>query len=217
MIQIRPPARDYTLRDLLECFGPMPFHRIRHDPPPGTATEADVLEIDAHEDRLCELMDGVLVEKTVGTYESYLAVLISRLLGNYVSEHELGIVLGADGMLRLWPGMVRIPDTCYISNARFPGLESLKGIAQIVPDLAVEVISPHNTQQEMERKLSDYFTAGVRAVWYVYPDAKQVAVYRSLDDAHTLDEHDTLDGGDVVPGFRLELQRLFAEPRKATS
>jgi Uma2 family endonuclease len=112
MIQIKPPALDYTLMDLMELFGPIPFYRIRHDPPPGMATEEDVLEIDAHEDRLCELMDGVLVEKTVGAYESYLAVLLGTILNQYVREHQLGIVLGADGMLRLWPGMVRIPDTC---------------------------------------------------------------------------------------------------------
>ena len=69
-------AKVLTLADLVERFGPMPDGRIRMDPPPGTATEQDVIDIEARESRLCELVDGVLVEKTVGIYESYLAVRI---------------------------------------------------------------------------------------------------------------------------------------------
>ena len=71
-----------------------------------------MIGIHDREDRLCELVDGVLLEKTVGTYESYLALL----LGNFVDENNLGIVLGADGMMRLVPGLVRIPNVSFISG-----------------------------------------------------------------------------------------------------
>ena len=99
-----------TIADLLEQFGPIPASRIRHDPPPGAATEQDVVEIEAREDRLYELIDGVLLEKAMGYYEAYLASLLGRLIGNYADEHDLGIVAGAYGTLGLFPHQVRIPD-----------------------------------------------------------------------------------------------------------
>ncbi|HQU41587.1 MAG TPA: Uma2 family endonuclease, partial [Pirellulales bacterium] len=99
-----------TLTDLAELFGPMPAWRIRSVPVPGTATEQDVIDIEEHENRLCELVEGVLVEKTVGFYESVIAVAIARRLGDFVEAHNLGVVSGEGGMMRLFPGMVRIPD-----------------------------------------------------------------------------------------------------------
>ena len=114
------PTLDWTAADLVERFGPVLLHRVRFTPPPGSATEHDVVEIHDREDRLYELADGVLMEKTVGTYESYLAGLLVRLLGNFVVEKDLGIVLPPDGMLRLAPGLVRIPDVSFISWKRLP-------------------------------------------------------------------------------------------------
>jgi len=96
----------WTAADLLDHFGPIPLHRIRHDPAPGAATEDDVVEIHLREDRLYELVDGVLVEKTAGTYESYLAVSLIEVLAAFVRKHRLGIVLGPDGMMRLSPGLI---------------------------------------------------------------------------------------------------------------
>jgi Uma2 family endonuclease len=110
-----PAVGSWTAADLVEHFGAVFLHRIRHDPPPGSATERDVIEIHNREDRLYELVDGVLLEKTVGTYESYLAMLLGQLLGVYVRQNDLGIVLGADGMMRLAPGLVRIPDVSFVS------------------------------------------------------------------------------------------------------
>ena len=79
-------TRDMTVADLLERFGPMPAGRIRTNPLPGTATEQDVIDIEARESRLCELVDGVLVEKTVGVYESYLAMEIGSILMEFVNN-----------------------------------------------------------------------------------------------------------------------------------
>ena len=203
---------DMTVADLLACFGPMPAGRIRTNPLPGTATEQDVLDIEARESRLCELVDGVLVEKTVGIYESYLAVRIVHLLAGFVERHPLGIVLGADGMMRLAPGLVRIPDASFVSWNQLPGCRVPRvPIADLAPALAVEVISPGNTAREMERKLQDFLAAGVRLVWYVLPEPQEVHVYTAeRRDVLTLAQE--LSGGDVLPGFVLPLRQLFQQP-----
>ena len=206
-------ATSWTAADLVDRFGAIPLSRVCHDPAPGTATEEDVVRLHDHEDRLYELVDQTLVEKTVGTYESYLAMLLGRVLGNFATEHNLGIVLGADGMLRLAPGLVRIPDVSFIGWDRLPNRRIPdQAIADLVPNLAVEVISPGNTREEMDRKLREYFDAGIRQVWYVYPQSGQVKVYKSLDQSDTLSQQQTIDGGDILPGFTLPVAELLANP-----
>jgi len=215
---IEPGLGSWTAADLVQRFGAIPLCRVRSNPPPGTASEEDVVGIHDREDRLYELVEGVLLEKAVGTYESYLAALLVQLLGSYVREKDLGIVLGADGMLRLAPGLVRIPDVSFISWQRFPERKiPRQPLWNLAPDLAVEVLSRGNTPEEMDRKLHDYFAAGVRQVWYVYPASRQLRVYATPEQHTVLNDQQTLDGGQVLPGFRLELQRFFAEPGQATS
>jgi Uma2 family endonuclease len=205
-----PPVIE-TLADLLDRLA-VPPNRIRMQPPPGTATEADVLATLNGEKRLCELVDGVLVEKAMGFYESLLAAVLIRLLGNFVHAHRLGVVPGADGTVRLMPGRVRIPDVAFFSWRHFPNRKlPRRPIPDLAPDLAVEVISENNTAAEMERKLQEYFTAGVQLVWYVYPETRTVQVYTSPTDVHLLGEDETLDGGTVLPGFRLSIREWFAE------
>lgn len=82
-----------TVADLLEKLGGIPAERVRMSPLPGTATKEDVDEIECHEDRLCELVDGVLVEKPMGFKESFLACVLIRVLGEFVSSRKLGLVL----------------------------------------------------------------------------------------------------------------------------
>ncbi len=200
-----------TVAELLERFGPMPAERIRTNPPPGTATEQDVIDIEKRESRLCELVDGVLVEKTVGYYESYLALRLGHFLAGFVERHRLGVVVGADGMMRLAAGLVRIPDVSFVSWNQLPGHRVPRvPIADLAPDLAVEVISPSNTSREMERKLQDFLAAGVRLVWYVLPEPQETHVYTAgRHDVLTIGQE--LSGGDVLPGFVLPLWRLFEE------
>jgi Uma2 family endonuclease len=203
--------RAWTIGDLLEHFGDIPPRRIRLQPAPGTATEDDVLRLQAREDRLYELVDGVLVEKTVGIRESCLAALLIRLLGTFVEAQDRGIVTAPDGMLRLAPGLVRIPDVAFISWARLPAREYPDDrLPDLVPDLAVEVLSESNTKAEMQRKLKDYFLAGVELVWYVDPDERAVHVYTAPDQSTRLGEGETLDGDPVLPGFAVPVRQLFA-------
>ena len=213
-----PPKTEWTVADLADRFGDMPLSRIVLDPAPGTATDEDVIRLDAHKDRLCELIDGVLVEKTVGFIESLLAVEIVTLLSNYLKQNPLGIAAGADGMLQLFPGQVRIPDVSYVSWKNFEDSGFPEEAApHFAPDLAVEVLSPSNSKREMERKLQEYFEAGVRLVWYVDPPTKTVTAYTGPENSVVLKESDTLTGGDVLPGLEINLRELFATPKRPSN
>jgi len=206
------PATEMTLADLLQRFGPIPASRIRYDPPPGMATEQNVVAIEAREARLFELVDGILVEKAVGFYESILAIRLARFLSEFVERHHLGIVAGADGMLRLAPGLVRIPDVSFISWARLPqGQIPRQPIPDLVPDLVVEVLSEGNTPREMEQKLRDYFAAGTRLVWYVVPSRQEVHVYTTPNRCDILSADQDLQGAEILPGFTFPVRQLFAE------
>lgn len=202
----------WTASEIIAHFGDIPIARIRTTPPPGEATEEDVIELHDHHDRLFELIDGTLVEKTMGWNESRLAVLIATLLNSFVQPKKLGMVLGADGMLRLEPGQIRIPDVAYISKQRYAGRTLTSGAFwDLGCDLAIEVISPSNTRREMERKLTDYFGAGVQVVWLVYPKVREVVVYTSPSHSTTLRGDDQLDGGEILPGFSVSVAQIFAE------
>src|SRR6516164_215626 len=103
-----------NLAELVERLGGIPLERIRLRPPPGTATEADVqAALEAPRKRLCELIDGVLVEKATGYTESVLASLLIELLNAFVRRNNLGLVTAPDGTIGLWAGRVRIPDLAF--------------------------------------------------------------------------------------------------------
>ena len=213
MTIISPPTSSLeTIGDLLRQLGDIPAWRVRLQPYPGTATEADVLRFDAHEDRLYELVDGTLVEKGMGFQESVLAAYLIIHLGNFVNPKNLGLVSGESGMMRFFAGMVRIPDVAYISWPRIPGRKMpTDPIPTLSPDLAVEILSSSNTPREMQRKRGEYFDAGVRLVWIIDPEARTVVVHTSAAEPVILSAHDVLDGGEVLPGFTLPLGELFAE------
>ncbi len=212
MIRVRRafPAT-WTLADLLEHLGGISPQRIRLRPAPGKARERHVLAIHDREDRLYELVEGVLVEKIMGYPESYLAIELGRLLGNFIAEKDLGILTGADGPLRLMQGLVRIPDLAFVSWEHLPERRlPTEALPDLTPDLAVEILSEGNTPGEMDRKLRDYFFSGTRLVWYIDPQRLTVRVYTSPDQCDELTERQILDGGTILPGFSLPLAQLFA-------
>lgn len=201
-----------TFADVLDRLGGIDPARVRLDPTPGRASEHDLIALQAESDRLYELVDRVLVEKVMGSPEAYLAGELLWLLRTFLEGSDLGFLHGADGLVRLGSGQVRGPDLAFFRWERVPvrGTIPTDAITTIVPDLAVEILSPGNTAAEMSRKLDDYFRAGVRLVWYIDPAPRQVQGYTAPDQVVRLTEADTLDGGDVLPGFRLPLTRLFA-------
>jgi Uma2 family endonuclease len=208
------PVAFEDVAEMLERLGNIPPERIRMRPPPGTATEADVLAaLEAPRKRICELIDGILVEKAMGYRESLLAALLIQTLNGFVRARNLGLVTAPDGTVRLWAGRVRIPDVAFFSWARLPGRRVPdEPIPTLAPDLTAEVLSRSNTAAEMLQKRRDYFAVGVRLAWEIDPETRTVAVYTTAATSATvLRETDTLDGGAVLPGFSLPLRDLFAE------
>jgi Uma2 family endonuclease len=207
------------MAQLIAYLGDIPPERIRLHPVPGSATEKDVVTARDHLNRLCELIDGVLVEKPMGYYESRLAAILIYFLEEYLARNDIGFVLGADAMLGILPGQVRLPDVSFFYWNRFPGRILPPGaILRMTPDLAVEILSPSNRLREMERKLRELFAGGTQLVWHVDPDRRAVRVYTASDEFTELDSTQALDGRDILPGFSLPLQHWFtrAGQRAAT-
>jgi Uma2 family endonuclease len=202
-----------TSLDLAERFGDIPLYRIRFTPPPGEATDEDVLAINDHEGRLFELVDGTLVEKAMGSYESLIAGKLITRFNVYLEAHpRVGIALPPDGFLRLRVKLIRIPDVSFIAREQLQkGKFPRRGIATMAPTIAVEVISESNTKREMEGKLDEYFQYGAKEVWYIYPDTKTLLRYTARHEVQTLTGQDTLVTP-VLPGFVCPLAPLFAHP-----
>jgi Uma2 family endonuclease len=182
-------------------------------PPPGTATEEDLLKPHGP---TCDLIDGVLVEKAMGARESLLGMFLGRLILDHVEPDELGVVLGADGFIRVEEGQLRAPDVTFIPWSAFPNRELLEDEAfwSVAPALAVEVLGPGNTPAEIDRKLTELFAAGCKLAWVIDPATKTAKVYTSAKRFKELDAAGTLDGGKVLPGFKLPLADLFAATKR---
>jgi Uma2 family endonuclease len=182
------------------------------DPPPGTATEKDLIRQNESKlkSAICELVDGTLVEKAMGWNESEIAILIAVALSKFLRPRKLGKVLGADSMQRMIPGLVRVPDVSFFARGRLSrSTHGSSPIAPVVGDLVVEVVSKTNTKAEIARKLTEYFAAGCRLAWVVEPKPRTVKVHTSPADFVVLGVNDTLDGGAVLPGFHLAVRELF--------
>lgn len=206
-----PPI--FTLVELANRFGEIPATRICLSPAPGQATEQDVIDFQEREKRLYELVDGTLIEKTMGIAESVVAINIAVMIRNYLSRNPIGAVMGTDGMMQLFPGRIRIPDVSFISlqRGRKVGISNFK-VAPLAPDLAVEVISASNSRQEMAEKLREYFASGTQEVWYVYPMRKELHQYQSVDTFSVLGMEHTLTSPQLLPGFSLSIADIFFNP-----
>jgi Uma2 family endonuclease len=181
------------------------------DPTPGTATVKDLKRcVEAVDKRLVELIDGTLVEKAMGTGEALLGGILFTFLANFVDENDLGECFPADGLFRILPKKILAPDLSFFTWERLP--ENLRGYPKGIPDLVAEVLSESNRADEMKRRLRDFFKAGVRLVWYIDPRSETVEVYTSPTENRTMTRDDTLDGGEVLPGFSLHLSKLFRKP-----
>lgn len=148
----------------------------------------------------------------MGFAESRIAALVIAHLQQFVLPRDLGIVLAPDGTLRLLRDQVRIPDAAFIGWDRIPGRRMpTEAVPRLVPHLAIEILSVGNTDQEMERKLGEYFEAGVELVWYIDPRQKQVRVFTAVDEVTTLGIDDELDGGNVLPGLSIAVRAILPE------
>ncbi|SFI56685.1 Uma2 family endonuclease [Planctomicrobium piriforme] len=204
---------EMTVDELAARIGPVPLWRVRTDPAPGTATEDDVERLRREEGVLCELIDGVLVEKASNSKKAFLNAQISTLLGNFVQAGRLGWVLGPNGFVWLLGRRLRAPDVSFYRLNQLPN-QCLPdtGFLDVAPALAIEVLSPGNTAGEMERKRRDFFAAGTEQFWIVDPEQLHIQVFTGPDACRTYSQQEPLDAGSVLPGFQLNIAELFAAP-----
>jgi Uma2 family endonuclease len=167
----------------------------------------------APEEALYEVVDGQRVElPLMSAYAGLVASRLDQRLGPFVEEHRLGIVV-AEVLFVLDPerNLRRRPDVAFVSAERWP-LDRLipeTGDWEVVPDLAVEVVSPNDLFQDVLAKMHEYFEKGVRQVWIVVPIKQQIYRFDSPTTVHILSAADELDGGALLPGLRLPVARLF--------
>ena len=199
-----------TVADLLDRLGGIAAERVLLEPAPGTATEGDLLKLPEDVQRACELVDGTLVVKAMGAPESAVASCLMMFLAPFVLTKKLIVVLGPDGHTRYFGNQIRMPDVAVILRSRLPnGKLPPEQICPVAPDLAVEVLSPGNTTQEIDRKLKTFFDSGVQQVWVADPRKRNVLVYSTPTSCSELDEDGTLEGGTILPGFSLSVREWF--------
>ena len=182
---------------------------------PTTASVADAPEPEG----LYEVVEGRIVEKPpMGALEVWIAARLVEALVLFVGAGQQGrVVPEMLFVLDRERGRNRRPDVAYVSNARWPMSRRPPRSAawDVIPDLAVEIISPNNLADDDMEKLDEYFRSGVGLVWIIYPGQSRVYVYDSPTSVRILQRDDELDGGAVLPGFRLGLSAIFedeAEP-----
>jgi Uma2 family endonuclease len=164
---------------------------------------------------LFEIIDGQVVElPPMSILASRVASRLIGKLGAYLENNPLGEAL-TETLVRLpMPAdRNRRPDVAFVTAQRIaeaPPQPGSDNAWDIVPELMVEVISPHDLTEEIMERLGDYWAAGARLVWVVYPTQRLVYVYQSLRQVRILGEADELDGGEVLPGLRIPIASLFA-------
>lgn len=174
----------------------------------------EIAEPEWNSEELYEEIDGVRVKlPPMSRYAASVANRISRAITVFVTPRNLGNS-EVESLFRLPtdPPRNRRPDVAFVSEARWPSdrPQSLVGTAwEIVPDLAVEVISPTDRVEELTEKLDEYFQVGVSLVWVVHPVQKRVEVYTSRFVNRFVTEAEDLEGGDVLPGFKVNVGSLF--------
>jgi Uma2 family endonuclease len=136
---------------------------------------------------------------------------LAFLLASHVRQHALGVVVGAETgfVLARGPDVVRGADIGFVRANRIPASGMPKKFWEGAPDLAVEVISPGDSLEEVEEKVDDYLNAGAPLVWVVNPRRRTITIHRPGRDPQVLRESDTLTGEDMIPDFRCEVRAAF--------
>lgn len=160
-----------------------------------------------------ELVSGELVDRgNSGMEHGGIGSFLGGLLAIYVRQQTLGIVCDSSTGFTLKSGNKRSPDVSFVSKERLKGLNRpARGLFQGSPDLAIKILSPSNTVEEIHTKIVEYFENDTRLVWVIHPDEKYVLVYHAPEPDGFLRSRDTLAGEEVVPGFSMAVSELFEE------
>jgi Uma2 family endonuclease len=174
-------------------------------------TAEDLWNLSADDSKHYELIEGELVEMSpTGEEHGVIMLWLGSLIMNHVQANQLGRALGAETGFKLFqnPDTVLAPDIAFTSNERLK--PTTVKFAFVAPDLAVEIVSPSNTADEINKKAQLFFKAGTRLLWVVYPRTETIHVYRTASEIIILDIDDTLDGGNVLPGFAVPVKEIFS-------
>ncbi|HZN40301.1 MAG TPA: Uma2 family endonuclease [Planctomycetota bacterium] len=158
-----------------------------------------------------ELVRGELRRMSpAGHWHGGAGATLTELLVRHAREHNLGKTYMAETgfLLACNPDTVLAPDISFVCNERLPPTRT-RGYFPGPPDLAVEVRSPEGTRRQLHEKVLSWLRHGTRMVWVVDPAKESVTVYRGTDEVHELREGDEIQGGDVLPGFRVLVRDLF--------
>jgi Uma2 family endonuclease len=159
-----------------------------------------------------ELLNGEIIMSPAGSEHGYICYLLLEAVGGHVRAKRLGLVFDSSTGFRLGPDEVLSPDIGFVGKARLVGLKRPpRGFFTGAPDLAIEVLSPSDTVEQMHEKLAKYFRHGTRLAWVISPAERNAHVYRTPEAERLLRVSESLDGEDLLPGFRLPLAALFAE------
>lgn len=159
-----------------------------------------------------ELIEGEITTMAPAGYQhgKVAAKLLIRV-GSFVEDKELGSVYAAETGFRIAtdPDTVRAPDLAFVSRDREPEVDAPRGFGRGAPDLAVEVISPDDSYEEVELKVQQWLAAGTRMVWVANPRTRTVAVHTAGAGVAILSDRDALEGGGVLPGFSCRIAEIF--------
>ncbi len=159
--------------------------------------------------RKYELVDGETLVSPTGMRHSEIAVKISHIFATFLEKSPIGKVYSADVGIILPNENLRSPDVTFVRNEKLPGGQSPESFGQIVPDLAVEVLSPGDSLSQIGRKIGEYLECGVPLVLLVDPAHETVTTYRSLTDTELLHGEDVLTAEPVLPGCSCPVSRFF--------
>jgi Uma2 family endonuclease len=157
--------------------------------------------------RKYELVEGEAREVPTGGRHGKLGVRIGRILGPFADGH--GELFDSSTGFRMASGNIRSPDLSFMRFERLPDGEAPIGFVPGAPDLCIEVISPSEDQRDSWDKVGEYFESGAAQVWHVFPETRRVVVFQSMGDIRTYSGEDTLEPGDLLPGFQCRVTDLF--------
>lgn len=159
-----------------------------------------------------EVVDGELLMSPKNNPEhGGICVRISSPMHLFARKHKLGEVWDSNTGFWMINRNLRAPDISFVTEERVKSLRPLRTFFEGAPDLAVEVLSSTNSRREMDRRLGDFFASGTRIVWIIDPERQMAEVCHSVTDRKLVGPGGTLDGEDLLPGFRLPLRDLFED------
>ena len=174
----------------------------------GFATLQDLLNTPKDGNKY-ELVDGEIVVSPAGMRHSEVGINIAGLIWEFLQRNPIGKVYASDVGIAFPNGNVRSPDVTFVSIGKLPEGRSPETFGELIPDLAVEVLSPSDSLKELGKKIGEFLENGVPLVWLVDPARETVTIYRSLTETQQLTSKDTITAESVLSGFSVPVSRFF--------